>query len=418
GTGVMGNVGQADYAAANAFLDRFAHQRNDLVGLKQRRGRTLSINWPLWKEGGMRVDDVTASVMKQTTGMIAMDSDTGIRAFYQSLQTGHAQVLVMEGVLEQMRTAVFATAPVPDTSTDTVLPDPSRVPDDVTEKAQQYLRKQFSVVLKLPMAKIDSDVPLEQYGMDSILAVNLTAQLEKTFGSLPKTLFFEYQTIAELTAYFVEAYPSRLLSLFEGGSATLETPASPLPSGTAATPGGRKRKRVMPAVRRPGQPESSALDIAIVGISGRYPQSRNVQEFWNNLQAGKDCITEIPQSRWDWREYFSEDRSQPGAHYSKWGGFIDGVEEFDPLFFNISPLEAMVMDPQERLFLEHVWMAIEDAGYTRERLHKRNREGFAGQVGVYAGVMYGEYQLFGAEASLTGNRMALSGSYASIANRV
>src|SRR5690606_34283835 len=104
-------------------------------------------------------------------------------------------------------------------------------------------------------------------------------------------------------------------------------------------------------------------------------------------------------------------RTQKGKHFSKWGGFIEGVDEFDARFFNISPVEAETIDPQERLFLQHAWMAIEDAGYTRASL-------MPGEVGVYAGVMYGEYQLLGAEASLLGNRMGFASNLASIANRV
>ncbi|MBC9915703.1 beta-ketoacyl synthase N-terminal-like domain-containing protein, partial [Chitinophaga varians] len=69
-----------------------------------------------------------------------------------------------------------------------------------------------------------------------------------------------------------------------------------------------------------------------------------------------------------WQEYYSEDRTKEGRHYSKWGGFIDGVDEFDPRFFNIAPREAAGIDPQERLFLQHAWMAVEDAGYTRHTL--------------------------------------------------
>ncbi|RZA08189.1 MAG: polyketide synthase of type I, partial [Moraxellaceae bacterium] len=135
----------------------------------------------------------------------------------------------------------------------------------------------------------------------------------------------------------------------------------------------------------------------------RYPEAVNLQEYWINLRDGKDCITEIPQSRWNWQEYFTEDRNQEG-HYSKWGGFISGVDEFDPRFFNIAPREAASIDPQERLFLQHAWMAVEDAGYTRTSLQIQREQGLAGQVGVYVGVMYGEYNL--------------SGSLATIANRV
>src|SRR5690606_24347739 len=90
--------------------------------------------------------------------------------------------------------------------------------------------------------------------------------------------------------------------------------------------------------------------------------------------------------------------------FSKWGGFIEGADEFDPRFFQISPREAATLDPQERLFLQHAWMAIEDAGYTRSRLQTTDALGLPGLVGVYAGVMYGEYNP--------------SGTLASIANRV
>src|SRR5690606_11106322 len=158
--------------------------------------------------------------------------------------------------------------------------------------------------------------------------------------------------------------------------------------------------------------------IAIVGLSGRYPEADDIEAFWEVLRDGKDCITEVPAERWDWREYYSEDRNAAGRHYSKWGGFIRGVDEFDPLFFNIPPVDAPLLDPQERLFLQHAWMAVEDAGYTRAGMQMPASDGPPGQVGVYVGVMYGEYQLLGAEASLQGEPVGLPVSYASIANRV
>ncbi len=126
----------------------------------------------------------------------------------------------------------------------------------------------------------------------------------------------------------------------------------------------------------------------------------------------------MPKERWDWREYYSDDRGESGRHFSKWGGFIEGVDEFDPLFFNISPAAAELIDPQERLFLQHAWLAMEDAGYTRSGLQLASDHDLPGQVGVYAGVMYSEYQLFGAESSALGNRLAVPGSTSSIANRV
>src|SRR5207248_8249440 len=84
-------------------------------------------------------------------------------------------------------------------------------------------------------------------------------------------------------------------------------------------------------------PATDADPIAIIGLSGRYPEAIDLDAYWHNLRQGKDCIIEVPKERWDWREYFSEDRTKSGHHYSKWGGFIAGVDEFDPLFFNFFP---------------------------------------------------------------------------------
>ena len=102
--------------------------------------------------------------------------------------------------------------------------------------------------------------------------------------------------------------------------------------------------------------------IAIVGMSGIFPGARDLNEFWQNLLAGKDCITEIPKERWDWEKYYGDPAKEANKTNIKWGGFIDGVAEFDPLFFGISPREAELMDPQQRLLMTYVWKAIEDAG--------------------------------------------------------
>jgi NADP-dependent 3-hydroxy acid dehydrogenase YdfG len=106
GAGALGSIGQADYAAANAFMDAYARYRNNLVTSKQRQGQTLSINWPLWKEGGMHVDEETEKMMRQNMGMVPMQTPTGIQALYQSLASGKAQVMIMEGNIVQLRNAV------------------------------------------------------------------------------------------------------------------------------------------------------------------------------------------------------------------------------------------------------------------------------------------------------------------------
>ncbi|MCP4273685.1 MAG: SDR family NAD(P)-dependent oxidoreductase, partial [Gammaproteobacteria bacterium] len=419
--GVMGNIGQADYATANAFMDRFAAYRNRLVTRKERNGHTISINWPLWKDGGMGVHIASEEMMKQFPGMVAMHAETGILSFYQSLDSRQSQVVVLVGNMMKMRAVLFEPVLIEEAHLEEESAISAVDPEILEEKTVLFLKRELASVLKLPSHKIDIQVPLEKYGIDSILAMNLTNQLEKTFGSLSKTLFFEYQTIGELIHYFVESYGSKLASIFQEESNALEATSpkdiSVIQSTSKIRQKSRKRFGVIQASGI-HDTFSGPLEIAIVGLSGRYPESVNLREYWKNLRDGKDCIVEVPGNRWNWREYFSEDRGKGGSHYSKWGGFIEGVDEFDPLFFNISPREAKVMDPQERLFLEHSWMAMEDAGYTRESLQKDQCIDQSGQVGVYVGVMYGEYQLLGVEESMRGDRMGFAGILGSIANRI
>ncbi|MEO8382098.1 MAG: SDR family NAD(P)-dependent oxidoreductase [Acidobacteriota bacterium] len=412
--GATGKAGQADYACANAFLDRFASYRNEQVAAGQRQGRTRAINWPFWQSGGMHIDAAAQEFLHQTAGLQPMQTATGMDAFHRSLALPYSQLLVAEGDVAKIRRALLGGAQVAGTS-DAERPVVAGTLDaeSLSEKTQDYLRRQLSGLLKLPSQQIDPYAPLEQYGIDSILALKLTNQLEKTFGPLSKTLFFEYRTIHELTGYFTAHHAGPLTALLAPNAKVAQAQAPP-PVATKWVP----RRRLTRATGVTPRAESAAESIAIVGLSGRYPEAIDLAAYWQNLREGKDCVTEVPKERWDWREYFSEDRSKSGHHYSKWGGFIAGVDEFDPLFFNMSPLEAELVDPQERLFLQHAWMAMEDAGYTRATLQVPDEHDLAGQVGVYVGVMYSEYQLFGAEALARGKRLGIPGSTASIANRV
>ncbi|TQJ03209.1 phosphopantetheine binding protein [Amycolatopsis cihanbeyliensis] len=168
-----------------------------------------------------------------------------------------------------------------------------------------------------------------------------------------------------------------------------------------------------PARVREPEPESEGTErdaIAIVGISGRYPMAGDLTEFWRNLRQGRDCITEVPADRWDHDAHFHPERGRPGSTYGRWGGFLDGIDEFDPLLFHISPKEAAVLDPQERLFLQTVWHTFEDSGHAPGSWHGRT-------VGVYVGVMYSQYQLYGVRRPGEEPGLVPSSFNAAIANR-
>jgi len=289
----------------------------------------------------------------------------------------------------------------------------------------------LSTALKLPVEQMETDAPFEKYGVDSLLVVQMTNHLEQHFGSLAKTLFFEYRDLNALTGYFLRAHRARLVELLGGrekAPAVVHTaPASTAVSSVLTTAPApvdvvssrpARRSRAVGLSSRQSPERSSDLEIAVIGLSGRYPQANNIEEFWENLTAGRDCIIDIPRDRWNHDAYFDPQKGKLGKSYGRWGGFVTDADKFDPLFFNISPAEAQFMDPQERVFLQCVYETLEDAGYTRESLRKSGHSGREGQVGVFVGVMYEDYQLYGAQAQLVGQGVALGGSPASIANRV
>ncbi|MCB0212914.1 MAG: SDR family NAD(P)-dependent oxidoreductase [Anaerolineae bacterium] len=411
--GVLGNVGQADYAAANAFLDGFARHRQTLVKKGKRFGRTLSINWPLWAEGGMTVDEESTMWLEREMGLTALNTSAGLEAFEVALlQENINQLLVISGDRQKTRSYINKMERGRHVESNQAIELTAAEKDYLFQATENYLRTLLSKTLKLPATRMEPNTPWEKYGIDSIMILNLTRQLEKSFGELPKTLFFEYHSLNALTSYFVESYPTQLQKLL--GRLARQRDQAPQLSLSISNNVSLKsvRKRWPQQTTKLSSSQDASLReneaIAIVGLSGRYPMAETLAEFWQNLKLGRDCIREIPTSRWDHQRYYEANKTNLGKSLSKWGGFLADVDKFDPRFFNISPREAEMLDPQERLFLEIAWQTLEDAGYTRQTLADQLQS----RVGVFVGVMWGEYQLYGQE------QFSLSSSHASIANRV
>src|SRR5260370_5034442 len=132
-------------------------------------------------------------------------------------------------------------------------------------------------------------------------------------------------------------------------------------------------KLALLAQRMRGENDSVALlnaePIAIVGIGCRFPGGANSPAaFWDLLRAGVDAVREVPADRWDIDAFYSPDPDAPGKMTSRYGAFLDRVDQFDPEFFGIAPREARRMDPQQRLLLEVAWEALEHASLPPERL--------------------------------------------------
>ncbi|KUJ69524.1 hypothetical protein ACZ90_11120 [Streptomyces albus subsp. albus] len=230
------------------------------------------------------------------------------------------------------------------------------VPAPVAE-LEEWLVRRLADRLGAPVASVDTRRPLAAYGLRSVDLVGLVGELEQRLGrAVPATAVWEYPTIEALAGHL-------------RGAASDRDPAG----AAAAAPG---------ALGDRGLGDDL---IAVVGIGCRFPGGADGPEaFWRLLAEGRDAVTRVPEDRWRAEDFWDEDPSAPGKTTTVWGGFVDGVDRFDPHFFGISAHEAARMDPQQRLMAEVAWEALEDAGAVAEEL--------AGSpTGVFVGVATSDY---------------------------
>ena len=206
----------------------------------------------------------------------------------------------------------------------------------------------------------ETDRPLIEMGLDSLMAVEFGTELQLLLGDqlgIGPTMLFDHPTIDAISDHVLEL----IVSEAEGSSTVLGEPAKPLAEAA--------------------RPERE--DVAIVGMSCRFPGARDISEFWQNLLNRVDSVREIPHDRWDIDRFYSADR-EPGKMYTREGGFLEDIADFDAEFFNISDQEACWIDPQHRMLLENSYRALEDAGISPHPLADAN-------VGVFMGIMGQDY---------------------------
>src|SRR5208282_2820746 len=180
---------------------------------------------------------------------------------------------------------------------------------------QAWLVCKLSELLEIDANEVDVGEPFASYGLGSAELVSLSGELAQWLGrQLPAELAYEFPTIEALAR----------------GLADSSSPSQP------AAEVSRVR-------------EANAEAIAIIGIGCRFPGAQDARAFWNLLRNGVDAIREVPAQRFNLHDFFDPDPAAPGKIITRWGGFIEDVDQFDPHFFGISPREAARMDPQQRL---------------------------------------------------------------------
>ncbi|MBP1776753.1 MAG: eryA, partial [candidate division NC10 bacterium] len=218
------------------------------------------------------------------------------------------------------------------------------------ESIQTWLVLRLSERLGVPPHEIDIREPFASYGLGSTEAVSLAGELAEWLGrDLPPALVYEFPTIESLARHLAGSHDITV-------------------SGTRAGLHGQARND----------------PVAIIGIGCRFPGANDPAAFWKMLRDGVDAVREVPMDRFDPDLFYDPDPATPGKMNTRWGGFLEQVDQFDPAFFGISRREALRMDPQQRLLLEVTWEALQDAGQVPERL--------AGSpVGVFIGIATNDY---------------------------
>ena len=245
----------------------------------------------------------------------------------------------------------------------------SEVADDqLAHHVEDVIFDQLNESLKVDRSHIAADDAFMDHGIDSILGVQLVQEINRRLGiDLATTDLFDHGSVEQLARHILDVYRPQVLDSLPGGLPTAPAPA-PAPAPVVVAPRVRDTAPAGALVKEP---------IAIIGMSGRYGRSADVGALWEHLVDGDDLVDEV--TRWDLSSYYPA-----GADYCHHGSFVDDIDRFDPVFFNISGVEATYMDPQQRLFLEESWKALEDAGYAGTGVQGK-------RCGVYVGCQESGY---------------------------
>src|SRR5881394_1220477 len=360
--GTFGAPGQANYAAANVFLDALA-QRRRTEGLA-----ATSIAWGLWeRQSGMTSHLSEADLARmRRRGVEVLSDEEGLDFFDAALATEQTQALALRlnsaglrkqagaGALPPILSGLVGMSKRRSAAAGSLAAALATLPAaDGEALVLDRVRREVAAVLGHgSVGEIDRDRAFKEMGFDSLAAVELRNGLNATTGlSLATTAVFDYPNPSALARHlFAEA--------------------------TASGAGRRVAVRA----------QASEEPIAIVGMACRYPGGVDSPEgMWQLVAEGRDGISEFPTDRgWDLERLYDPDPDNPGTSYTREGGFLTGADEFDAEFFGISPREALAMDPQQRLLLESCWEALEDAGIDPTSLRGE-------PAGVFAGVSYQGY---------------------------
>ncbi|MGB8345252.1 MAG: SDR family oxidoreductase, partial [Ktedonobacteraceae bacterium] len=374
---ILGGLSFAGYAAANCFMDAYAHWHNQTAST-----RWISVNWESWQIRPEQEQGGGLSKLGRTIADYAMNAQEGLEAFHRILanrqitrmivSTGDLQARIQQWVRLQ---AVTGSSQVEQVT----------IREAGAERAQGTL---VPVMASGEMERVIAGIWRQALGVDqvglyenffdlggnSLIGLQVLAQLKQVFHvQLPAVALFEAPTISALVKYLQPAMT---------------------PTAEEQPPRGDLLARRREEARVGARPCTAQQDIAIIGLSGRFPGAPTLEQFWQNLRNGVESISFFSDAELLSAGVDSALLRDP--NYVRARPILADVEHFDAAFFGYSPREAELLDPQHRLFLECCWEALEDAAY--------DPSSYEGLIGVFGGANISTYLL-----GLTAHSHALDG---------
>jgi polyketide synthase 12 len=389
--GIVGAPGQANYAAANSFLDALAWHRR-AVGLPG-----TSVAWGLWEQASAMTGDLDARDVARMTraGVAALTAAQATILFDEALGAGPVVVAarldretwrdpaiaaglprIFAGLVSaSVRRAVEDTAGEPKSALAQRLEGLSA--ENQHEMLVDLVSDQVAVVLGLRRDDVEIDQSFNDTGFDSLTGLELRNRLKTATGlELSPTVIFDYPTPIALAEYI----------------------------------GAQHLSRSVPEERRVVRHQVDVDDVVVVGVGCRFPGGvSSAAGLWDVVASGGDLVSDFPVDRgWDVDGLFDPDPEAVGKSYTRSGGFLTGAAEFDAGFFGIAPREALAMDPQQRVLLETSWEALEDSGIDPTGLR-------GSATGVFTGVISSDYGL-DARGGTQSEGFGLTGASTSVAS--
>lgn len=359
---ILGDFGGCAYSIGNRYL----MANVSVTETQNKKFRQLVINWPLWYSEGMGASDHERSELYlMSSGQRYLQPDEGFKIFELLLSQEESQYMVFVGDEKKIKGFLNLN----NNDDEKVWNKNGDVTDlDVSNKLLFDIRNIIANYMKDDENNIDFKANLAAYGFDSISFTNLATMFTDYFGwKVTPDTFYNFPTIIRLRDYLLDKHQEQVNYFYKKKStATEEIIAQP--------------RDVY---------EEGKGEIAIIGMSGRFPNAKNIMEFWDFIKNGKCVIENISGKRNGWN----------GEKEEKRIGAMPSIDQFDPLFFEISPREAEEMDPRQRVLLEECWHALENACLGEEAINKST-------IGVFVGAEEGDYDSLVTEEMVTSNSNA------------